>query len=298
MPLVFERSTTPGSSRLRLFSETTKSALLRLLILVLFSGLGLQAYFALRVAWMAVWPPSSTAFERTEMWHIANTEHKLAWKQEWVPYEAISSHLKRAVIASEDGEFTDHLGVDWGAIEAAWERNARAQEAAQKKAELKAAQALKLAQRNAKSKRKANEQGLAAIVPAPQTAAPPVRIVGGSTITQQLAKNLFLSGQRSMLRKAQEFVITFMLEALLSKKRILEIYLNHVEWGQGVFGAHAAATHYYGKPASALSATESARLAVMLPRPRYFEKTPNSAYLRGRSQKIVERMSAVTLPED
>jgi monofunctional biosynthetic peptidoglycan transglycosylase len=121
-------------------------------------------------------------------------------------------------------------------------------------------------------------------------------VVGGSTITQQLAKNLFLSGERTLLRKGQEFVLTMLLEALLSKQRILEIYLNSVEWGEGVFGAEAAAQHYFRKPAAQLSAYEAARLAVMLPRPKYFEKLPNSAYVSGRAGVIVNRMPSAELP--
>jgi monofunctional biosynthetic peptidoglycan transglycosylase len=120
--------------------------------------------------------------------------------------------------------------------------------------------------------------------------------VGGSTITQQLAKNLFLSGERTLLRKGQEFVLTMALETLLSKPRILEIYLNNVEWGEGVFGAEAAAQHYFRKPAAKLSAYEAARLVVMLPRPKFFEKTPGSAYLSARAGVIAARISEARLP--
>jgi monofunctional glycosyltransferase len=120
--------------------------------------------------------------------------------------------------------------------------------------------------------------------------------VGGSTITQQLAKNLFLSGERTYLRKGQEIVLTFMLEALLSKERILEIYLNSVEWGEGIFGAEAAAQYYFKKPAARLSAYEAARLAVMLPRPKFFEMTPGSGYLASRTQTILARMGDAELP--
>lgn len=119
---------------------------------------------------------------------------------------------------------------------------------------------------------------------------------GGSTITQQLAKNLFLSGERTLLRKGQEFVLTLLLEALLSKERILEIYLNSVEWGDGVFGAEAAAQHYFKKPAARLTPQEAARLAVMLPAPKRFEKMPGSAYLAGRTRTIVARMGSAELP--
>jgi len=112
-----------------------------------------------------------------------------------------------------------------------------------------------------------------------------------------LAKNLFLAGERTLLRKGQEFVLALLLEQLLSKERILEIYLNHVEWGEGVFGAQAASQHYFRKPASQLSAYEAARLAVMLPRPKFFEKLPNSAYLSARASVITARMGDAQLPD-
>ncbi|MEO7128529.1 MAG: transglycosylase domain-containing protein, partial [Rhodoferax sp.] len=124
----------------------------------------------------------------------------------------------------------------------------------------------------------------------------PPKIVGGSTISQQLAKNLFLSGERTLLRKGQELELTMLLENILGKRRILEIYLNSVEWGEGVFGAEAAAEHYFRKPGSRLSAYEAARLAVMLPRPKYFERVPNSGYLSSRASTIVGRMRDAELP--
>ena len=129
-----------------------------------------------------------------------------------------------------------------------------------------------------------------------QRAAP--KIVGGSTITQQLAKNLLLSGERTLLRKGQEFVLTFALEsACCRKQRILEIYLNSVEWGEGVFGAEAAARHYFRMSAAASSvAYEAARLAVMLPAPKCFEKRPASPYLLSRASTVMARMGAVELP--
>ena len=123
------------------------------------------------------------------------------------------------------------------------------------------------------------------------------KIVGGSTITQQLAKNLLLSGERTVLRKAQELVLTAMLETLLSKRRILEIYLNSVEWGEGVFGADAAARHYFRTDAARLGPEQAARLAVMLPAPKRFEKRPGSAYVVGRAATIVARMGGVELPK-
>ena len=240
----------------------TARPLFRFLLLLLVAWMSLQLFFLARIAVMARVAPESTSFERSEAWRIATTKDRLRWGQDWVPYAQISDHLKRAVIASEDDIFAQHDGVQWDAIEKAWTKNA--------KAELQASRA-------AKGK------------PAP-------KIVGGSTITQQLAKNLFLSGERTFIRKGQEFVLTLMLEGLLSKQRILEIYLNHVEWGEGVFGAEAAAQHYFRKHASQLTPWEAARLAVMLPRPKHYEKFPQSEYLAGRSEIIVGRMTHAQLP--
>ena len=241
------------------------TALLRWLALLLLALLALQLFFVLRIAAMAVLDPQSTAFQRSEAWRIQIEQDRLQWRQQWVAYGQISDNLKRAVIASEDDGFSNHDGVDWDALEKAWQKNAKAEaRTAKNAAAAKAGRAPK--------------------------------VVGGSTITQQLAKNLFLSGERTLLRKGQEFVLTLLLETLLSKQRILEIYLNSVEWGEGVFGAEAAAQRYFRKPATKLTALEAARLAVMLPRPRYFEKLPNSGYLAERAGVIVERLPNAQLP--
>jgi len=119
---------------------------------------------------------------------------------------------------------------------------------------------------------------------------------GGSTITQQLAKNLFLSPERSYVRKAQELVITYMIEALWDKRRILEVYLNVVEWGEGVFGAEAAARHYFGASAANLSPAQSARLAAMLPRPRFYDRNRGSQYLATYTERILARMPSAQVP--
>jgi len=121
-------------------------------------------------------------------------------------------------------------------------------------------------------------------------------VAGGSTISQQLAKNLFLSGERSWLRKGQEAVVTVMLEAVMSKRRILELYLNVAEWGEGVFGAEAAARHYYGVSAANLSPAQAARLAAMLPRPRFYDRNRGSKYLATYSERILARMPAAQVP--
>jgi monofunctional biosynthetic peptidoglycan transglycosylase len=247
-------------------------ALFRLIGLGLLAGLALQLFFVARIAVMAVVDPESTAFQRSEAYLVARHTGSLKWRQQWVPYDNLPDTLKRAVIASEDAGFAEHDGVDMEALEKAWDKNAKAEQRA--------------------------AQSASRLAPAKAAAAParPVKIVGGSTITQQLAKNLFLSGERTLLRKGQELVLTLLLEALLSKERILEIYLNSVEWGEGIFGAEAAAQHYYRKPAAKLSAYESARLAVMLPRPKYFETRPGSGYLASRAGTIAARMGGVELP--
>jgi monofunctional biosynthetic peptidoglycan transglycosylase len=236
-------------------------SLARALLLVLCAGLLLQLFFVLRIALMVVVDPESTAFQRSEAWQLLRSSEGLRWSQEWQPYDHIAPTLKRAVIASEDDSFTEHHGVQWEAVEKAWQRNQRAEARAQK---------------------------------ADNGKAP--KIYGGSTITQQLAKILLLSGERSLLRKGQELVLTQLLELMLSKRRILEIYLNSVEWGQGVFGAEAAARHYFRKSASQLSAAEAARLAVMLPQPKRFEKLPNSGYLLQRTRVVMQRMPSAVVP--
>ncbi len=121
-------------------------------------------------------------------------------------------------------------------------------------------------------------------------------VAGGSTISQQLAKNLLLSASKTPWRKAQEAVITVMIEALWDKRRILEVYLNSVEWGGGIFGAEAAAQRYFGTTAAALGPEQSARLAVMLPAPRRFEKNPYSGYLNAHTQLILGRMQYSEVP--
>ena len=121
-------------------------------------------------------------------------------------------------------------------------------------------------------------------------------VAGASTISQQLAKNLFLSGERSWLRKGQEAIITWMLEDVLSKQRILELYLNVAEWGDGVFGAEAAARYHFGVPASALTAEQAAWLAVILPSPRRYQRGRLTPYVAGRVDTILGRMGSAQIP--
>jgi monofunctional biosynthetic peptidoglycan transglycosylase len=230
--------------------KTLRKLLLGLILAVVVIVLLIQAYFFVQIWWWVDHNPESTSFMRHQGELLRAKNPKTRLQQKWVPYNRISNNLKRAIIVSEDATFVDHDGVDWEAIQLAYEKNTRKGKV----------------------------------------------VAGGSTITQQLAKNLFLSGQRSYLRKAQEFIITYMLESLMDKERIFEIYLNVVEWGNGIFGAEAAAQHYFGVSAAALSASQGARLAVMLPKPRYFDTHRGSAYLERRSELILRRMNSAELP--
>ncbi len=210
----------------------------------------LQCWYFIHICWWVNHNPISTSFMRAQLEQLQQKNPHATLKHQWVPYQRISNHLKRAIIAAEDANFAEHEGVDWAALQKAYEKNA-------KKGKV---------------------------------------VRGGSTITQQLAKNLFLSGDRSYLRKAQEMVITFMLESMMDKRRIFEIYLNVVEWGNGVFGCEAASRKYFGKPAAALGPDEAARLAVMLPNPRFFGRHLDSNYLARRSSLILMRMNSADLP--
>ena len=260
----------------------------RLLCLVLLCGLSLQLYFVARIAMMTVLAPQSTTFQRSEAWRLVVDKQQITWSQTWVDGDRISVNLKRAVIASEDAGFADHDGVDWDALEKAWEKNQRAEALAERRN----AQLAKQPQKKPTTKQPDHS---ATSAQAPRRTVEP-KVIGGSTISQQLTKNLFLSGERTVLRKAQEFILTLALEALIDKRRILEIYLNSVEWGEGVFGAQAAARHYFRSDAARLDAYAAARLAVMLPAPKRFEKNPGSAYIAGRAATIVARMAAVAVP--
>ena len=244
----------------------------RLVGMLVVATLALQLFFLLRIVLMVAVAPESTTFQRSEIWRIVVEKHQLPWSQESVPAARISDNLRRAVIASEDAGFVEHHGVEWDAVEKAWSKNEKAQ------ARIEAQQ----------SRVRKGADGK------PRVVTP--KVVGGSTISQQLAKNLFLSGERNILRKGQELAITMMLELVLGKERILTTYLNNVEWGEGVFGAQAAAEHYFRTNAATLGPAQAARLAVMLPAPKRFEKSPASPYVLGRSATIVARMGGVDLP--
>ena len=229
---------------------TIKGFLARLIVVLIAWILLYQLWIFLHICWWINHNPTSSAFMEDRLEIIQETKPDAELKHKWVSYEQISNHLKRAVIASEDAKFIDHEGVDWEAIQAAYEKNL-------KKGKI---------------------------------------VSGGSTISQQLAKNLFLSSKRTPWRKAQELVITYMLEAVLEKRRIFEIYLNVIEWGDGVFGAEAASKHYFKVSAAKLSKQQAARLAVMIPNPRFYDKHKKTKYLTKRTAVIQKRMGASEIP--
>jgi monofunctional biosynthetic peptidoglycan transglycosylase len=191
--------------------------------------------------------------------------------QTWVALDKISVNLQRAVIAGEDVNFTVHHGFDYEAIQRAWDD----------------------AQREAAKEAKEEGDDQASWIPTL-----PSFKRGASTISQQLAKNLYLSTEKSFIRKGKEAVITYFLEKDLSKKRILELYLNVIEWGDGIYGAEAAAQNYFQKPASSLSASEAAFLSSMIPNPRtVFNPRVNPKRVARRQRIIMRGMPFVKVPQ-
>ena len=229
----------------RLLRWTWYAVLLALIALV-----AAQFWFLTHIWYWADHNPGSTAFMRARLEIIRQDEPNFRLKHQWVAYERIAGHLKRAVVAAEDDKFMSHSGFDVEALQKAYEKNIREGEI----------------------------------------------VAGASTISQQLAKNLFLPGTKAWWRKGQEAVITVMLETMLTKRRILELYLNVAEWGDGVYGAEAAARYHYGKSAAALTAGEAARLAVMLPSPRSYPPGRDTVYLQQRTAVILGRMQYARVP--
>jgi monofunctional glycosyltransferase len=210
----------------------------------------LQLSYLARVWWWRDHNPQTTAFMDASLERLRAGKSEAKLRQAWVPYDRISVHLKRAIVAAEDARFAEHEGFDWDAIEKAMEKNRRKGKV----------------------------------------------VVGASTISQQLAKNLFLSADRTPWRKGQEALITVMIEHVMDKKRILEIYLNVIEWGDGVFGVEAASRHYYGTSAAAVGPEAAARLAAMVPNPRFYDRHRNTAWLARKTEMILARMPAADLP--
>jgi len=220
------------------------------LALVAMLFIAYQTYVAIKLWWWIDQAPSSTAFMRARLGVMQEADAAAKLQYAWVPYDKISSNLKRAIIVAEDAKFADHEGFDWEGIQKALEKN-------QIKGKV---------------------------------------VAGGSTISQQLAKNLFLTGERSAIRKGEEALITVMMESILDKERIFEIYLNVIEWGDGIFGAEAAARHYFGVSASRLTREQSAKLAAIVPRPRFYDKNRNAPWLLRKTEIILRRMPQADLP--
>lgn len=230
-----------------------------------------QAIMYVRVGRLRSQNPTSTSMMLARFDEAKAKGQPAMHQQVWVPLDRISPNLQRAVLAGEDTNFATHNGFDYEAIQKAWER---AQQEAQKEAK----------------KEGEDEPGWF-----PDTSA---FKRGGSTISQQLAKNLYLSSQKSFLRKGQEAVLTIFLERELSKRRILEIYLNVIEWGEGIYGAEAAAQHYFHKPAASLGANEAAFLSAMIPNPRtVFNPQVNPRRVARRQRIILRGMPYVKLPD-
>jgi len=230
--------------------RTTVRWLLWAVSAALLAFVALQVWYLAHIWWWRDHPPRETAFMAQRLHELREHNPQARLQYAWVPYDRISVHLKRAMIAAEDAKFVEHEGFDWDGIQKAMDKNER--------------------------------KGRV--------------VAGGSTITQQLAKNLFLSGEKSYLRKGEEALITLMLESVLDKRRIFEIYLNVIEWGSGVFGAEAAARRYFGESAAQLSGEQAARLAAMAPNPRHYEKNPGSRGLAQKIPIIQSRMAAAELP--
>ena len=205
------------------------------------------------LGWVLLWKwvdPDTTRFMEIRLGELQVKNLEAQLKKQWVPYERISPHLKRAIIASEEAKFVDHEGFDWDGIQKAMEKN----------------------QKRGRT------------------------VAGGSTISQQLAKNLFLTPTKSYFRKAEEAIITLMLENLWSKRRIFEVYLNVIEWGNGVFGAEAAARHYFGIGAAQLGPEQAAKLAGMVPNPRFYDRNRNAPGLARKTAIILARMPSAEVP--
>ena len=221
-----------------------------------------------RVSRLRTQNPETTSMIETRLEEARKEGREPRRVQQWVPLERISPELQRAVLAGEDTNFAAHDGFDYEAIRKAWEEGRRA------------------AEKEAKEEGDTDEQSWIPDLSHFKR--------GASTITQQLAKNLYLSSERSFARKGREAFLTYFLERTLPKRRILEIYLNVIEWGDGVYGAEAAAQTYFNKPAAALNAREAAFLAAMIPNPRtVFNPVPTAQNSKSNLKRVQRRQRAI-----
>ena len=241
-----------------------------LVVLGIFVGfLGYQVIMLARVARLRSQNPGTTSLIDTRANEAETRGQQPRREQMWVLLDRISPYLQRAVIAGEDTNFVSHHGFDYQAIQRAWDQ----------------------AQRDVAKEAKKEGEDDDWLPNFPDFKR------GASTITQQLAKNLYLSSERSFIRKGEETLITVFLERLLTKRRILELYLNVIEWGDGIYGAEAASQHYFHKPAAALYANEAAFLSAMIPNPRtVFNPQVNPRRVARRQRIILRGMPYVKVP--
>jgi monofunctional biosynthetic peptidoglycan transglycosylase len=236
---------------------------------IMLGGLGFEAGTLPRTSALRDQNPATTSLIEARGREARNNGTEPRRFQIWVPLEKISPQLQRAVLAGEDTNFATHHGFDYEAIQRAYE------------------QAQKDAEKEAKQEGE-NDSWLPNM---------PDFKRGASTISLQLAKNLYLSNERSFMRKGQEAIITYFMEKSLSKRRILEIYLNVIEWHDGIYGAEAASQYYYHKPAAGLNAREAAFLSAMIPNPRtIFNPELNPKRVARRQRIIMRGMPSVRMP--
>ncbi len=236
---------------------------------IILGGVLFEALMLPRVSALQTQNPATTSLIQTRIQQAQRKGAQPRRVQIWVPLDKISPQLQRAVLAGEDSNFATHHGFDYDAIQRAWDQ---AQKDADKEAQ----------------KEGENDSWLPNL---------PDFKRGGSTISQQLAKNLYLSSERSFLRKGQEALITYFMERSLSKKRILEIYLNVIEWGDGLYGVEAASQYYFHKPAANLNAREGAFLSAIIPGPLNALNPQINPKRVARRQRIIMRlMPGVKMP--
>lgn len=232
-------------------------------------GLGFLALTFPRVGTLRNENPATTSMIEARVREARDKGAEPRRMQIWVPLERISPNLQRAVLAGEDNNFAIHHGFDYEAIQRVWD------------------EAQKDADKQAKEEGD-NDSWLPNL---------PDFKRGASTVSQQLVKNLYLSSEHSFMRKGQEAIITYFMERNLSKKRILEIYLNVIEWGDGVYGAEAASQYYFHKPSAILNAREGAFLSAMIPNPRtIFNPLVNPKRVARRQRIIMRLMPAMKMP--
>ena len=236
---------------------------------IVLGGLTFEAATLPRVSGLANQNPATTSMIEARIREAQSNGTQPKRVQIWMPLDKISPQLQRAVLAGEDTNFATHHGFDYDAIQRAYDQ-------AQKESEKEA-------------KQEGESDSWLPNMPDFKR--------GASTISQQLAKNLYLSSERSFMRKGQEAIITYFMERSLPKKRILEIYLNVIEWGDGLYGAEAASQYYFHKPAANLNAREAAFLSAMIPNPRtIFNPQVNPKRVARRQRIILRGMPSVKMP--